>query len=234
MNKQQQAIQNFRQGMGQKFNNFGGNQLANSPGSQPMRSPGWNANGGSNAGAIAPQYIIQVSNSTNTSVSNFDVLGASIYLNGSFGGATWSNSGNLTLNGVTISSVFGNISYQQILASSSTKPFTVGGVYLQSIAGSSAQVTDIYQVTSQTAGGELYQSQIAPALDSYQFQSSVIYNNTSFNIEPLTKLTWSLIYPNAVFQIRFFPSNIIDAANALSGGQVQTGYQKPRVIGTLR
>jgi hypothetical protein len=231
---QRKSIAAYRQSMGQSFNNFGGSQLANSPMSQPVRQAGWSANGGGNAYAVAPQYILQISNSSNAAISNFDVFGASIYLNGSYGGATWSNGGNLTLNGVTISSVFGNVTYQQMLASSASKPFTSGGVYLQSIAGSTAQVTDVYNITSQTAGGELFQSPVAPILDGYQFNAGITYNNTSFNIEPLTKLTWSTIYPNAVFQIRIFPANIIDPSNALNGNNVQQGYSKPRVIGTLR
>ena len=236
MDNRQMAIQNFRNSAGQRFNNFdgGGNGslLANKSG-MAQKAPGFNASGNPQAAGIAPQYILQISNSSAAAQANFDIFGAAIYLNGSFNGATWSNSGNLTIGTVTISSVLPNVTYQQILASSAAKPFKVGGVYLQSIAGSTAQVTDVYQLTSQTAAGELYQMPIAPILDGYQFNAGITYNTTSFNVETMTKLTWSQIYGSAVFQIRIFPATIIDQSNALNNAQVHNTYQQGRVIGRL-
>jgi len=237
MGNQRQVITNYRNQMGKRFNNFGGNGTlpANSPMRTGMVSPSWNgASGNPQANGQAPQYIIQISNASAGAVMNFDVFGASIYLAGNTGGGTWTANGSLVVNNVTISSVLPNVSYQQILTSSAYKPLTVGGVYLQSVAGSTTQVTDVYQLTSQTAGGDLYQSSIAPILDGYQFQAGITYNNTSFVLETLTKLTWSQIYPLAVFQIRIFPAAIIDNAATLTGGQSNASFNKPVVIGNLR
>jgi hypothetical protein len=234
MNNNRALINKYRRGMNQSMHNMSGSgQLANSPNKQPQRQAGWNANGNSTGGQTAPQYILTISNASAQNVSAFDVFGASQYLSGNYGGGTWNADGSFTINGVTIRSGYTNVSYQQILTSVSYKPVTIGSVYLNSIAGSNAQVTDAYQVTSLTAGGEKYESNIVPILDGYQFQSGITYNNNSFIIEPLTKLTWSTIYASAQFQLRFFTANIVDASNALSGTAVQNSFGKPRVIGSL-
>ncbi len=216
------------------FRNAGGNQLVNVPGQGGRRAPGWAANGGGNAMSAAPQYILQVSNQSAQNVSGFDVFGASQYLMGNNGGGTWSNNGNFTLNGVTISSLFTTVSYQQILTSSMGNPFGVGGVYLESISGNAAQVTDVYTITSQDAGGKLYSEPIKPFLDPNQFQSGVTYNNAQFNMNALAKITWNTIYASAVFQITLFPAQIIDPSQALNQNQVQSRFGGPKVIGNLK
>ena len=230
-----QRVELYRNKMSRSFSNFtGAGQLANSPGTTGMRPRGWSANGSANAMSTAPQYIIQVSNASAAAVSNFDVFGAAQYLMGGFGGGTWSGAGDFTLNGVTITSVFGNVTYQQILNSSMAQPFTAGGVYLQAITGNSAQISDVYQLNSTSAGGEQYSKSIKPFIDPNQFQNGITYNNQSFNVTSLTKLTWKTIYASAVFQITIFPANIIDPSQALNNGAVQSQFNSPKVIGNLK
>ena len=197
------------------------------------RPSGWSANGGSNAMPVAPQYILQISNASNALVQNFDVFGAAQYLSGGYGGGTWSNNGNFTLNGVTISCLFGTVSYQQLLDSTRSQPLTSGGVYLQSITGSQAQITDPYTVNTTSPGGSQFAQPIKPFLDPKQFQSGITYNNQSFNVTALTKMTWANIYASAVFQLAIFPANIIDPSQALNAGAVQSNYGAPKVIGNL-
>lgn len=216
------------------YRNAIGNQLANQPGKMGMRPQGWAASGSGNAMPTGSQFIIQVSNASASAVSNFDVLGGANYLQGGYGGGTWSAAGNFTLNGVTISSVFGTVSYQAMLAGFNTQPFVAGGVYLQSVAGSQQQVSDVYTLISQDPGGPSYSQPIKPFLDPYQQISSITYNNTSFAINSLTTLRWGIIYASAVFQITMFAAQIIDPTQALSGGSVNQSYGKPRVIGNLQ
>ncbi len=228
-----QRIALYRNKAGQKFSNAGGNQLANTPGRGGVRPRGWAANGSADAMSTAPQYILQISNASAADVSNFDIFGAAQYLMGGYNGATWSANGNLTKNGVTVSSVFGNVTYQQILTSSMTQVFQAGGVYLQSIAGNTNMVSQVYQLNSTSAGGKSYNENIKPFIDPKQFQNGITYNNQAFNITSLTTLTWTTIFASAVFQITIFPANIVDPAQALNQGSVQTGYTSPKVIGNL-
>ena len=219
---------------GGNFHNAGGPQLLNSPSNRGMRPGNWNANGSANSFPSAQPLIVQVSNASAAAVSGFDVFGAGQYLTGAFSGGTWSNAGNFTLNGVTISSVMPNVSYQQILQSTINNPFTAGGVYLQSITGATAQVTDIFSVTSVNQYGSSYSTPIKPFLDSYQFQASVIYNTAEFNMGNLTKLTWNTIYASAVFQITVFPAGMVTPEAALNGNRVQNMYTRPQVVSSLR
>jgi len=179
------------------------------------------------AAPVAPAYILQVSNSSAvTYTSGFDVLGAFQYLMGSSG--TWSN-GSFTLNGITISSVFTTVTYQQILWSTQSSPFQVGSVYLQSITGSANQVSDVYTLTSQSTSGETYSKPIKPFVNPNQYQNTITYNNSAFVINGYTKLTWSNIYASAVFQISLFPAAVIDPAQALNGSTVQNNFSAPSV-----
>jgi hypothetical protein len=229
------SFNNASGGTSAGYRNMTGSQLANAPGRTGQRPQGWAASGGASAMPASAQYIFQISNASAAAVSNFDLLGAGQYLSGGYGGGTWSAGGNFTLNGVTITCVFGTISYQSALAAFNTQPFVAGGVYLESVTGSTQQVSDVYTLTTQDPGGELYSKPIKPFKDPYQFQNGITYNNSSFVINTLTKLTFGTIYASAVFQITLFPAQVIDPTQALNNtGSVNTYYGKPRVIGNLQ
>jgi len=230
-------LANARNRASQQYHNAGGFQVgtAGQPGQLINRggsvAPSFGAAGqAAPAAAVAPSYIIQVSNSSNaTYTGGFDVLGAFAYLYGSNNGGTWSNAGSLTLNGITISSVYTTVNYQQILSSTQSQPFQVGAVYLQSITGNANQVSDVYTLTTQSTAGELYSRPIKPYINPNQYQNTITYNNSAFVINGYTKLTWSNIYASAVFQISFFPAAVIDPAQSLNGSSVQSQYTAPNV-----
>lgn len=221
---------------GNRFKNVYGNGLSNSPGTPTNRPQGWSANGSSNAmPAGSPKYIIQLSNASNVNYNGgFDIFGASIYLNGFMGGGTWDINGNFTKNGITVSCVFGTVTYQQMLAQSMSNPFTSGGVYLEAIAGLPGQVSQIYTLTSQDSGGQLYSVPVKPYIDPKQFQNNITYNTSAFNIDGLTKITWNTIYANSVFQISIFPSSVVNPTQSLNqGGNVMGNFGKPKVTANL-
>lgn len=244
MKTSQQYIANARAQMRNTYNNatgpasgyrnMTGSALPNAPGRTGNRAQGWAANGSGNAMPATAQYIFQISNASAAAVNNFDLFGAGQYLSGGYGGGTWSAAGNFTLNGVTISCVFGTISYQSALAAFNSQPFVAGGVYLESVTGSTQQVSDVYTLYSQDPGGELYAKPIKPFKDPYQFQNGITYNNSSFVINTLTKLSFGIIYASAVFQITLFPAQVVDPTQALNNGSVNTYYGKPRVVGNLQ
>jgi hypothetical protein len=231
-------LANARNRASQQYHNAGGMQIGTSgaPSNSLVNTNGGIARGFSAAGAaqpaaaVAPSYIIQISNSSNaTYTGGFNVLGAFEYLYGNYGGGTWDNSGNLTVNGITISSVYTTVTYQQILSSTQSQPFQVGSVYLQSIQGNTNQVSDVYTLTTQSTAGELYSRPIKPYINPNQYQNTITYNNSAFVINGYTKLTWSNIYATSVFQVSFFPAAVIDPAQSLNGTSVQSQYTAPNV-----
>jgi len=185
------------------------------------------ADGGT--GNNAPQsqpYILTVSNSSNTAVSNFDVLGAYTYI----GNAGFSN-GSLTISNVVISSAIANVNYQQFLYQSMNQPFSVGLTYIESIAGASSQVTQTFTLNTQDSNGNQLLRTIVPTIDPYQQQSTIVAIKQMYSIDGFTKITFASVAGNAAFRIQFYPSTNINLAAGLQGAQVATSYGSPNIVG---
>ena len=186
-----------------------------------------NADGGT--GNNAPQsqpYIITISNASATAVSNFDVLGAYTYI----GNPGFSN-GNLTISGVTISSAISNVNYQQFLYQSMNQPFSVGLTYIESVSGSSSQITQTFTLNTQDANGNQLLRTIVPTIDPYQQQSTIVAVKQLYSIDGFTKLTFSTIQASVVFRVHFYPSTNINLAAGLQGASVAQNYGSPNLIG---
>ena len=171
-------------------------------------------------------YIITVSNASATAVANFDVLGAYTYINN-----TGFVNGSLTVSGVTISSAISNVTYQQFLYQSMNQPFSVGLTYLESVAGSSSQITQTFTLNTQDANGNQMLRTIVPVIDPYQQQSTIVAVKQLYSIDGFTKLTFSTIVASGVFRIHFYPSVNVNLASALNGQNVSQGYGSPNISG---
>ena len=185
------------------------------------------ADGGT--GNNAPQsqpYILTVSNSSNTAVSNFDVLGAYTYI----GNAGFSN-GSLTISNVVISSAIANVNYQQFLYQSMNQPFSVGLTYIESIAGTSSQVTQTFTLNTQDSNGNQLLRTIVPTIDPYQQQSTIVAVKQLYSIDGFTKLTFASIGSQVVFRIHFYPASNINLAAGLQGSSVAQQYGNPNIVG---
>jgi hypothetical protein len=169
-------------------------------------------------------YIITVSNASGVSVSNFDVLGAYIYLQN----AGFSN-GSLTINGVTISSAISNVTYQQFLYQTTNSPFTVGLTYIEAITVNS-QVTSVLTLNTQDANGNQALKPLVPTIDPYQFQSGTIALKQMYRIDGYTRLTIANILPNAVFRLHFYPTDNINLARGLAGNTVSRSFSDPKIV----
>jgi hypothetical protein len=181
------------------------------------------------AGAGAPQsqpYILTISNASAAAVSNFDVLGAFTYI----GNAGFSN-GSLTINGVTISSAISNVNYQQFLYQSMQQPFSVGLTYIESVSGSSSQITQTFTLNTQDANGNQLLRTIVPTIDPYQQQSTIVAVKQLYSIDGFTKLTFSTIAASVVFRLHFYPSTNINLAAGLQGAPVAQQYGNPNIVG---
>ena len=218
-------------------NYFTGNDDFFSADGMPMAQP--------QAVASAPTsqpYIITVSNASASSVSNFDVLGAYFYLNGTSmpstpAGTVAFSSGSMVVTAtgasgfaITVSSGIANVTYQQLLYQSMNSPFSVGMTYIQSIGGSQAQITQPINLTTQDANGNQAVKAIIVTIDPYQQQTGVVAVKQLYRIDGYTKLTISTVLPSVVFQIQFYPADNINLARGLSGRPASKQYGKPNIV----
>lgn len=195
--------------------------------------------GGANNAPQSQPYILTVSNSSATAVSNFDVLGAYTYLSGGAmpstpaGTATFT-AGSLVVTGtgfsITISSAISNVNYQQFLYQSMNQPFSVGLTYIESVAVTS-QITQTFTLNTQDANGNQLLRTIVPTIDPYQQQNSIVAIKQLYSIDGFTKLTFTTIQALAVFRIHFYPASNINLAAGLQGSSVAQQYGNPNIVG---
>ena len=227
-------IENQRNAAGQRYNNFAGQQQPQYANyiSQTAQNAGGlagsrqlAADGGNNAPQSQP-YIITIRNSSATSVANFDVLGAYTYIN-----STGFTNGSLTLSGVTISSAISNVNYQQFLYQSMNQPFSVGLTYIESVSGTSSQVTQTFTLNTQDANGNQMLRTIVPTIDPYQQQSTIVAVKQLYSIDGFTKITFTTVQASVVFRVHFYPATNINLASGLAGQPVSQGYSSPAIMG---
>lgn len=202
----------------QRYNNLSGGVM--SPRMQTA------ADGTGNNAPQSQPYILTISNASATSVSNFDVLGAYTYIN-----STGFANGSLTLSGVTISSAISNVNYQQFLYQSMNQPFSVGLTYIESVSGTSSQVTQTFTLNTQDANGNQMLRTIVPTIDPYQQQSTIVAVKQLYAIDGFTKITFTTIQASVVFRVHFYPSTNINLASGLSGSSVSQSYGNPHITG---
>jgi hypothetical protein len=233
-------IQNARNNANERYMSWTGNAAPINGGYRNMVGNAVNAAGavvqprqmlaaGQGGGNNAPQsqpYIITISNASATGVSNFDVLGAFTYI----GNAGFSN-GSLTISGVTIASAISNVNYQQFLYQSMQQPFSVGLTYIESVSGSSAQITQTFTLNTQDANGNQLLRTIVPTIDPYQQQSTIVAVKQQYSIDGFTKLTFGTIQASSAFRIHFYPSTNINLAAGLQGASVAQQYGNPNIVG---
>ncbi len=211
----------------------GGDDFFNADGGMPMAQPTMQS------APTSQPYIITVSNASSTSVSNFDVLGAYQYINAGTmnstpsGTTTYSN-GSLVSTGagyvVTVSSGISNVTYQQFLYQSMNSPFSVGLTYIQSLGGSSAQITQPITLNTQDANGNQALKTLVITIDPYQQQTTVVAVKQLYRIDGYTKLTISTLLPNAVVQFQFYPADNINIARGLAGRSASRQFGSPNVV----
>ena len=169
-------------------------------------------------------YILQISNGSNGSISNFDVFGAFQYWNTGVG--TWSG-GTWTYQNVNVSSVLSGTSYQQLLGQSFNKPFTIAQTMLQVISNTPGQLTQPVQYSVTMQNGKTYGEPIIFVYNQFQQITTQVTNYTTFTIDGNAKLTFSSLLPSVVFQVFIYPVLEIDVTNSLANTNVISTYGNP-------
>jgi len=161
---------------------------------------------------IFKPFILTISNKSDTAISNLDVLGADTYI----GNAGFTD-GSLTNNGVTISSGMSEMNYEQFLNQCMQQPFSVSLTLIESILGSTSQISQTFTLNTQDVNGNQVVQSIEPTFDPYQQESTIVVVKQQFSIDAFTMLNFSTVNASAVFRIHFYPSSIINLAAGLQG-----------------
>jgi hypothetical protein len=190
------------------------------------------ADGSSGGGAGAPvssatysqPYIVQVSNASAATVTDFDIWGAIIYLNNSQ--YTFTN-GSLVDGAITVSSGMPSpITYYTMLQQSNTSVFTIGLTTLLVIAGPNGQINQPWTIKTFDANGNYARKTLPNVTQPNQYQSGVINNYMQYDIDGSTALSLNIL-GNSVFQLLFYPLANINLSRSLLGQNSAKSFAPP-------
>ena len=178
--------------------------------------------GGGNVQTSQP-YIVTVTSTSGSAVSNFEVLGSYQYINNS----GFTAGGDLVIGSVTISSGISDISYREMLYQFMNNPYSVGLTYIQSATAN--QVLETLSVNTKDANGNLAQKTLVPTIDPYQQQTTIIAMKYAYRIDGFTKIIIRQVLANATVKLYFYPADNINLARALGGQSVSRQFGTPPV-----
>jgi hypothetical protein len=183
----------------------------------------FNASGmGGNVQTSQP-YIVTVTSTSGSAVSNFEVLGSYQYINNS----GFTSGGDLVVGSVTISSGIPDITYREMLYQFMNNPYSVGLTYIQSATAN--QVLETLSVNTRDANGNLAQKTLVPTIDPYQQQTNIIAMKYAYRIDGFTKIIIRQVLANATLKLYFYPADNINLARALGGQPVSRQFGTPPV-----
>jgi len=183
-----------------------------------------NAEGMGGSAPTSQPYIVDVTSTSGSAVSNFEVLGSFQYINN----AGFQPNGDLVIGSITISSGIPDVSYREMLYQFMNQPYSVGLTYIQSATAN--QILETVSVNTKDANGNLAQKTLSPIIDPYQQQSTVVAMKYAYRIDGFTKLIIRQILANATVKLYFFPADNINISRALAGQSVARQFGNPNVI----
>ena len=181
--------------------------------------------GGNMGGSVqtSQPYIVNITSTSGSAVSNFEVLGSYQYINN----AGFTTGGDLVIGSITISSGIPDINYREMLYQFMNNPYSVGLTYLQSATAN--QVLETLSVNTRDANGNLAQKTLVPTIDPYQQQTSIIAMKYAYRIDGFTKIIIRQVLANATVKLYFYPADNINLARALGGNSVSRQFGTPPV-----
>jgi hypothetical protein len=178
--------------------------------------------GGGNVQTSQP-YIVNVTSTSGSAVSNFEILGSYQYINNS----GFTAGGDLVIGSITISSGISDVTYREMLYQFMNNPYSVGLTYLQSATAN--QVLETLSVNTKDANGNLAQKTLVPTIDPYQQQTTIIAMKYAYRIDGFTKIIIRQVLANATVKLYFYPADNINLARALGGNSVSRQFGTPPV-----
>lgn len=183
-----------------------------------------NAEGMGGSAPTSQPYIVDITSTSGSAVSNFEVLGSYQYINN----AGFQPNGDLVIGSITISSGISDVSYREMLYQFMNQPYSVGLTYIQSATAN--QILETVSVNTKDANGNLAQKTLSPIIDPYQQQSTVVAMKYAYRIDGFTKLIIRQVLANATVKLYFFPADNINISRALAGQSVARQFGNPNVI----
>jgi len=168
-------------------------------------------------------YILDITSTSGSAVSNFEVLGSYQYINN----AGFQTNGDLVIGSVTISSGISDVNYREMLYQFMNNPYSVGLTYIQSATAN--QVLETLSVNTKDANGNLAQKTLVPTIDPYQQQTTIIAMKYAYRIDGFTKIIIRQVLANATVKLYFYPADNINLARALGGQSVSRQFGTPPV-----
>lgn len=178
--------------------------------------------GGGNVQTSQP-YILDITSTSGSAVSNFDVLGSYQYINN----AGFTAGGDLVIGSITISSGISDVNYREMLYQFMNNPYSVGLTYIQS--GTTNQVLETLSVNTKDANGNLAQKTLVPTIDPYQQQNNIIAMRYPYRIDGFTKIIIRQVLANASLKLYFYPADNVNLSRALGGQSVSRQFGTPPV-----
>jgi len=178
--------------------------------------------GGGNVQTSQP-YILDITSTSGSAVSNFEVLGSYQYINN----AGFTSGGDLVIGSITISSGISDVNYREMLYQFMNNPYSVGLTYIQSATAN--QVLETLSVNTKDANGNLAQKTLVPTIDPYQQQTTIIAMKYAYRIDGFTKIIIRQVLANATVKLYFYPADNINLARALGGQSVSRQFGTPPV-----
>ena len=178
--------------------------------------------GGGNVQTSQP-YIVNVTSTSGSAVSNFEILGSYQYINN----AGFTSGGDLVIGSITISSGISDVTYREMLYQFMNNPYSVGLTYIQSATAN--QVLETLSVNTRDANGNLAQKTLVPTIDPYQQQTTIIAMKYAYRIDGFTKIIIRQVLANATLKLYFYPADNINLARALGGQAVSRQFGTPPV-----
>jgi len=185
----------------------------------------FNAGGNNMGGSVqtSQPYIINITSTSGSAVSNFEVLGSYQYINN----AGFTAGGDLVIGSITISSGIPDVDYREMLYQFMNNPYSVGLTYIQSATAN--QVLETLSVNTKDANGNLAQKTLVPTIDPYQQQTTIIAMKYAYRIDGFTKIIIRQVLANATVKLYFYPADNINLARALGGQPVSRQFGTPPV-----
>jgi hypothetical protein len=183
-----------------------------------------NAEGMGQTAQTSQPYIVNITSTSGSAVSNFEILGSYQYINN----AGFQTNGDLVIGSITISSGIPDVTYREMLYQFMNQPYSVGLTYIQSATAN--QILETISVNTKDANGNLAQKTLVPTIDPYQQQTNIVAMKYAYRIDGFTKLIIRQILANATVKVYFYPADNINLARALGGQSVAKQFGNPNVV----
>ncbi len=170
-------------------------------------------------------YVIRVTN-TNAAVDETNVVILQAYARIQFAQTLGDHFGNS--NNIRIFSSLANTTYVQFLYDIMNNPAVVGLTIVSALTA--AQVQQPLSITTQNARGQVNTVPFVSPIVPNQFQTTVLSFRNVYKVDGFTSITISTLAHAETMTFWFYPSNILNIANALANEGITEPFDKPNLL----